>query len=70
MGKRSETPRPEGGVNRRALVTGVGAASAAGWAASRATRAGEAPSPEGDGRERARYRETEHVRTAYRLARF
>lgn len=68
-GRRTEV-RPGTGVNRRRLVAGVATAGAAGWAMAHGQKPSAPASPDGEARGRARYRETEHVRTAYRLARF
>ncbi len=54
------------GINRRTLVAAAGATGAAGLALQ-PVGARPAPPP---ARPPAGYRETEHVRTVYRLARF
>lgn len=60
-------------TSRRAVLGGAGTAGllavAAGLARA-ATAPGQAPAPAAAGTPRAGYRETDHIRTYYRLARF
>lgn len=55
------------GLSRRTLFAAAGATGAAGLAAARPSAAVTSPKRSKTG---AGYRETEHVRTVYRLARF
>ena len=64
---RKHAGRP--GIDRRTLFAAAGATSAAG-VAGLATRRTDAASRQNPSKSRAGYRETEHVRTVYRLARF
>ena len=69
---KSQKPSPEKSIDRRrffktASVSAIGGAAALAISSNESEAVAADPKATGD---RSRYRETEHVRTAYRLARF
>ncbi len=65
--RRPDSARSRRGVTRRKLFAAASVAGTAGWAM---TRHGAVPRKKQAPKDSAGYRETEHVRTAYRLSRF